>query len=168
VHSCVLCVRSDGSRGTCLVRWVACTQYTAREVSVHVLACSRSYCLSPWGSSNDLYFVAYAYFSTSFRNVLALGAPRPPNPLKPKPLIRLARRGLPSTIRRISSLDQAKLCDGVLSRVHSPLGELLCLLSVQMTGAWQVRRCVCSAHPPFPQMQVQAMAAGVTPHSTSG
>ena len=36
-----------------------------------------------------------------------LGAPRPPNPLKPKPRIRLTRRGLPSTIRRISSLDQA-------------------------------------------------------------
>ena len=52
-----------------------------------------------------------------------LGAPRPPNPLKPKPRIRLTRRGLPSTIRRISSLEIAKLFDGVLSRVHSPLGE---------------------------------------------
>ena len=40
--------------------------------------------------------------------------------------------------------------------------QLLCLLPVQVAGAWQVRRCVCSAHGPSPQTQVQATAAGVT------
>ena len=44
--------------------------------------------------------------------------------------------------------------------------QLLCLLPVQVAGARQARRCVCSAHRPFPQMQVQATAAGVTPGST--
>jgi hypothetical protein len=57
-------------------------------------------------------------------------APRPPNPLKPTPRSRLTRRGLPSTVRRISSLHQAKLCDGILSRVNSPLGERWCM------GTW--------------------------------
>ena len=40
--------------------------------------------------------------------------------------------------------------------------QLLCLPPVQVAGAWQVRRCVCSAHGPWPQTQVQATAAGVT------
>ena len=40
--------------------------------------------------------------------------------------------------------------------------QLLCLLPVQVAGAWQVRRCVCSAHGPSPQMQVHAPAWGVT------
>jgi hypothetical protein len=40
--------------------------------------------------------------------------------------------------------------------------QLLCLLPVQVAGAWQVRRCVCAAHMPWPQMQVHAPAAGVT------
>jgi hypothetical protein len=50
---------------------------------------------------------------------------------------------------------------------------LLCLLSVQAAGAWQVRRRVCSAHRPVPQMRVQVQykprqtAARVTPGSTS-
>ena len=45
--------------------------------------------------------------------------------------------------------------------------QLLCLLPVQVAGAWQVRRCVCSAHRPWPQMQVQATAARVTRLPTS-
>ena len=45
--------------------------------------------------------------------------------------------------------------------------QLLCLLPVQVAGAWQVRRCVCSAHRPWPQMQVHAPAWGVTPLLTA-
>jgi hypothetical protein len=39
--------------------------------------------------------------------------------------------------------------------------QLLCVLSVQVAGAWQVRRLVCSAHMPWPQMQVHAPSARV-------
>jgi hypothetical protein len=45
--------------------------------------------------------------------------------------------------------------------------QLLCLLPVHAAGAWQVRRRVCSAHRPWPQMQVQATAARVTPRPIS-
>jgi hypothetical protein len=44
--------------------------------------------------------------------------------------------------------------------------QLLCLLPVQVAGAWQAGRCVCSAHGPSPQMQVQSTAAGVAPLPT--
>ena len=40
--------------------------------------------------------------------------------------------------------------------------QLLCLLPVQAAGAWQVRRCVCSAHRPSGLMQVHAPAARAT------
>ena len=57
-----------------------------------------------------------------------LGAPRPPNPLKPKPRIRLTRRGLPGTIRRISSLHQAK-CVTAYYRV--------CIRHLVNVGVWE-------------------------------
>ena len=40
--------------------------------------------------------------------------------------------------------------------------QLLCLLPVQVAGARQARRCVCSAHRTWPQMQIHAPAWGVT------
>jgi hypothetical protein len=40
-------------------------------------------------------------------------------------------------------------------------------LPVQVAGARQVRRCVCSVHRPLPQMQIHAPAARVTPLPTS-
>jgi hypothetical protein len=52
--------------------------------------------------------------------ILTHSCPRPPNPLEPKPKTPCSPHpggGLPSTVRRISSLHHAKLCDGVLSRV---------------------------------------------------
>ena len=39
--------------------------------------------------------------------------------------------------------------------------QLLCLLPVQVAGAWQAGRCVCSAHRAWPQMQIHAPAARV-------
>jgi hypothetical protein len=39
--------------------------------------------------------------------------------------------------------------------------QLLCLLPVQVAGARQVRRCVCSAHRAWPRMQIHAPAARV-------
>ena len=41
--------------------------------------------------------------------------------------------------------------------------QLLCLLPVQAAGAWQVRRCVCSAHRPSASTQVQDPAIGRRP-----
>ena len=92
----------------------------ARSVGhvVHTACCAQ--CVCKYNCFSQVDEPSTSYYASGMG---LLGAPRPPNLLKPKSRSRLIRRELPSTVRRISSLDQAKLCDGILSRVHSPLGE---------------------------------------------